>query len=411
MKNILLSLIVILSTITGVSAQSNGPKAIDVTGIRMEKTHGSVNISFTITANRHTVGSNDNLIVEPMLTDGTNSMSLPSILIQGNSADISEQRREADPSYRGLGAKYHIGNGEHADYDTTIPYSDWMEGAQLVFNGTTVRYNRSAKETTIGLIAGNVLHAEPQYQTTIVEVTLPKKVKHTMADRLSQEFSFLVPATKKNDIITDGYSYKTEPYYDYSATHYMGEEVRRLDEYELESLINDNREGALSVYFRTGERVIDRRFGDNNKSIVELVSAVRSISASRDSRIVRIVLAGFASPEGSLAVNRKLAADRALAVKKFLIDNTSIDPGLIAIYNGEEDWSGLRQLVEESDMREKYAVLDIIDNTPVWDSRRNVGRLGQLMLLNGGNTYRYMMRNFFPKLRNAAYIKIYYENF
>lgn len=409
MKKPLLSLIAILLTITGMSANGHDPKAIDVTGIRMVKTQESVNVSFTIAANRRTVGSNDNLIIDPMLTDGANTIQLPSILIQGKKARISEQRRGAGSSTEEFGAAYSICNAEQTVYSATIPYCDWMEGAQLVFNGTTVRYNRSAIETPIGLIADDILHAEPQYLTSIVEVALPPKEILSTADRLSKDFSFLVPTVDDHDNTAPD-SCEKEPSGNHTMPRYMGKDVRALDEHEMENFVNDNREGALSIYFRKGERVIDRYFGDNNKSMVELVSAVRAIAASDDSRIVHIVLAGFASPEGMLSFNKRLARNRALAMKKFLLDNTSVDPGLISVYNGEVDWSGLRQLVAESDLGNKDTVLDLIDNAPVWDVHRNIGRLGQIMRLDSGRTYRYMMQHFFPKLRNAAYIKIYYEN-
>jgi len=54
-------------------------------------------------------------------------------------------------------------------------------------------------------------------------------------------------------------------------------------------------------------------------------------------------------------------------------------------------------------------VLNIIDTVPVWDATKNVGRLGLIMQLNQGKTYEYMKRHFFPKLRNAGYIKVFYE--
>ena len=34
---------------------------------------------------------------------------------------------------------------------------------------------------------------------------------------------------------------------------------------------------------------------------------------------------------------------------------------------------------------------------------------GLIMQLNQGKTYEYMKRHFFPKLRNAGYIKVFYE--
>jgi hypothetical protein len=55
-------------------------------------------------------------------------------------------------------------------------------------------------------------------------------------------------------------------------------------------------------------------------------------------------------------------------------------------------------------------VLEIIDTTPIWDPQNGDGRENALRRLNGGATYRYMLRNFFPELRHAAYIKVFYEN-
>ena len=41
--------------------------------------------------------------------------------------------------------------------------------------------------------------------------------------------------------------------------------------------------------------------------------------------------------------------------------------------------------------------------------RRKWVALGLLMKLNGGKPYHYMKQHFFPKLRNAGYIKVFYE--
>lgn len=57
----------------------------------------------------------------------------------------------------------------------------------------------------------------------------------------------------------------------------------------------------------------------------------------------------------------------------------------------------------------RQQVLHIIDTAPGWDAKKKVGRLGLLMEFNGGKPYHYMKQHFFPKLRNAGYIKVFYE--
>ncbi len=97
--------------------------------------------------------------------------------------------------------------------------------------------------------------------------------------------------------------------------------------------------------------------------------------------------------------------ERAVAARDFLTANSGIDHEDISIYNGSVDWGVLRNLVAGSNMADKYKILDIIDNTPVW------ARLGKLIELNDGIPYRYMQENFFQQLRQTGvYIKVYYDS-
>ena len=73
------------------------------------------------------------------------------------------------------------------------------------------------------------------------------------------------------------------------------------------------------------------------------------------------------------------------------------------------DWKGLRAMVEGSSMPGRGRVLRVLDTCPVWNPLTRVSRLDVLRGLDGGESYRYMARYFFPGLRNAAYIKVFYE--
>jgi hypothetical protein len=171
-----------------------------------------------------------------------------------------------------------------------------------------------------------------------------------------------------------------------------------------------DRDEAITVYFRQDKRTIDPSYMNNSVSLAEILSSIRRLQSSPDSRVRMVMIAGFASPEGTYDYNDKLAFDRSAVVKRYIMDRTGMADGNIALYNGAEDWGGLRELVEDSDMPMKYHILDIIDNVPLWDSALKTGREKELMELDGGVSYKYMYRNFFPLLRNSAYIKIYYDN-
>ena len=94
-----------------------------------------------------------------------------------------------------------------------------------------------------------------------------------------------------------------------------------------------------------------------------------------------------------------------MALKDFLLRNTAFPADSMTLFNGSEDWRGLRKLVAASDLYEREEILRIIDNVPVTQ-----GRELELMKLSGGRPYLYMLEHMFPELRNAAFIKVYYEN-
>lgn len=227
-----------------------------------------------------------------------------------------------------------------------------------------------------------VREPEPVVEVVIAEPQPEPQPQPTTAEQLAEKFSFLSPVSELDD------SFRTDP----------------------ERYIQEHREGSMSVYFKQGGIIVDPSYKDNATTLDDLITAIRQIDRSSDSRIVSVVIAGFASPEGSVTVNDRLAQQRAEVLRSYLTDNTTVSNDQVDLHNGGVDWHGLRTMVAASDMADRDKVLDIIDNTPVWDARRNVGRLGELMRLSGGQPYRYMLRNFFPDLRNAAYIRVYFEN-
>jgi hypothetical protein len=147
--------------------------------------------------------------------------------------------------------------------------------------------------------------------------------------------------------------------------------------------------------------------------LVDLISSIRVLNTAPNVRVAQVVVVGFSAPEGSAGSkeNETLAIERAGVARDFITANSTLAPEVISIYNGSMDWVTLRALVAESNMREKYKVLDIIDNIPAWGSTQTKGRMAHLMELGGGAAFRYIRDNFFPRLRQTgAYVKVYYEN-
>jgi len=227
------------------------------------------------------------------------------------------------------------------------------------------------------------------------------------ADKLARHFSFIAPipayeAAQKRS--------RTGVLFDYNMPLNLGRGISRNQQSDLDLFIDENRDEALSIYFKQGSDVVDRIYADNGYALVDMISCIRAIQSSKDSRIVKVIIAGFASPEGSFLFNDRLAWERAVAIKEIIVNNTNLSNRVVSIYNGSVDWRGLYRLVAESDMYHKYQILNIIDLAPIVGNARYASRLDELKRLDRGEPYKYMLNNIFPLLRNAAYIKIYYEN-
>ena len=174
---------------------------------------------------------------------------------------------------------------------------------------------------------------------------------------------------------------------------------------------NDERDNVLTVYYPVNKSVIESYFAGNSATLAALLDAVRSIVNSKETKICRIVIAGFASPEGSASVNEQLAGERAAAVRDYILANTPVSKETILLHNGSADWQGLRRLVAaDSNVPSQREVLEIIDTRPIWDSRTQTGRQTLLHQLNGGRSWEYMKTNLFPKLRNGTFIRVYWSS-
>lgn len=113
---------------------------------------------------------------------------------------------------------------------------------------------------------------------------------------------------------------------------------------------------------------------------------------------VRIEIHGQASIDGPKKQNSRLALWRALALKDWLIFQTSVRSGQIKVTSDGEDWSMLHQLVaNDNDIPARDSV-QVIINSKLSDDQRE----SELRKLNNGETWDYMAAEIFPKMRRLS---------
>ena len=165
-----------------------------------------------------------------------------------------------------------------------------------------------------------------------------------------------------------------------------------------------NREKQVEAFldFEVNQTYIQPEYMNNPVELAKIRAMIDELHVDHDITINRLDLIGYASPEGSLAGNKRLSEGRALALKNYLARRYSFAPSLYHIVFGGENWEGLRKALADLDVTYKTEIELIIDN---YDGQK---RKERLMKLQGGEPYRYLLRNIYPGLR-VAICKVEYH--
>lgn len=357
----------------GLSAKERARLQAD--GVNISRSGDSVHVSFRLRVERLT--KDYILRVTPLLygKDGQHAV-LPPLEYGSRMAQIVEWREKRVKEKRKSVSAYHKA-GETVAYTFALPYGEWMNGASLRLDAKSKGCCSEEMLPPVLLAADVALIAPVEQPVPVMPELVPAPIVETVAEQLAQENTFLEEWTGST----------------------------RSDE----AAVADDTETALAIHFPIGKWEVLPDYENNHIALDHLVSVLNKIAGAKDSRIARILVVGAASPDGSTKQNEYLAGKRAQALTDYITSYTALSPSLFEISNIGVAWNALRALIADSDMAGRQQVLNIIDTVPVWDATRNTGRLGLIMQLNQGKTYEYMKRNFFPKLRNAGYIKVFYE--
>lgn len=318
-----------------------------------------VTVSFTVNIDK--IPANRKVILTPVLYNGSQSESLKPIVIAGRNKAISEMR---------IGKTDFLKNrkSQSIPYSVKVPYQSWMSEVSLCIDR---KIESCCTEEILSPLA----------------VVTDKLIRYDVELAKVEPIAPVITPIQKLDI---------EAPYLYSISEYIAVK---------ENFDFMHAEGALIIRFKQGGAVIDPNFSDNRKSLEQVRKVLELVKSDPQVSLGKIVLAGASSPEGSASKNNELAQKRADALKKYLGEDLNSNASLFEVINLGEDWIGLRQTVETSSMQYKQEVLDIIDNYTV-----SQGREKKLMDLKWGRPYNYMLEHFFPSLRSAGYIRIFYES-
>ena len=308
-----------------------------------------VEVTFDVASGEETLKNNTKMVLTPFLHNGADTLWLESFEIFGSVKYKRERQEQALNGNKGWTlAANQIMEGEGYSFSTSTPYQSWMNGATLSVDRRVLGCGCDCFDGVEDLAKG----LKPYNPPTQLLAEVESSVEHYE----------VVDAHK----------------------HY---------------LLKDKH-----VIFPVSQTKLYLERYNNQQTLDEIIEAIKLIEKCDEQQLNSIEMMGFASPEGTLKFNTELGEGRANALRKYIQSQMPhLEDGQFNIINGVENWDGLREMVVASDLKEKSEVLEIIDTMSGEERKRALKRL------NYGTTYYYLLKNFYPQLRKACYIAVYYD--
>lgn len=151
--------------------------------------------------------------------------------------------------------------------------------------------------------------------------------------------------------------------------------------------------------FVVADSVIRPEYKNNEAELAKLVNMLAAAGQDQMTELRGIYIIGTASPEGSYAFNMRLSQGRALSLANYLKERLDYPDSMYHIEFAGENWQGLIDSVNNSDMEYRTEVLSILTDAGITNQERKV----QLRKLEQGVPYRTMFERYYPSLRQAIY--------
>lgn len=356
MSFIVLVLVVLcLNTNRAIAQDRSYEGTITIVPVRLEQLEETVHIDFDILMKDVKVKSAHGVDLIPQLVSPTTTYELPRVSIKGKNEYLVHERRLAVMSAkakRNYKAPYLIEKNQKKKsgvicYRYTLPYEPWMADAGLNVQRDECGCGESALM--------NVEH-------TFDKVTLER---------------MLVPY-----VVTPHLSY-VEP--------------------KVEEIKSRDIQAECFLDFEVNKVDIRPEYMSNPQELAKIRAMIDDLKSDANVNVKRLDIIGYASPEGTLAANKRLSEGRAMALRNYLAARYDFPRNQYYIIFGGENWDGLVEALDTFEMDYKEEVLDIITNVPI-----EKGRETKLMQLRGGVPYRLMLKELFPSLR-VAICKVSYD--
>lgn len=308
---------------------------VTVTNYTMERKGDMMNVAVDMDLKDLKVSSNRAVLLTPRLVNGADSVDLPSVGIYGRSRYYHYVRD---------GKGYISGDGETAfrskdkpdtlAYINDIEYSDWMDGA-------TLKVHRSDYGCCRTRLA--------EYDDTL----------GTHYEAFFPTLTFMQPKAEMK-------------------------KTRSLS-------------GSAYIDFPVDQTVIYPEYHNNTAELARIDGTIDSVRNDKDVTITSVWLKGYASPESPYKHNTDLAIGRTAALKAHIGQLFHFADGIIDTDYEPENWEGLRNYVEKSNIDHREEILAMIDSDMEPDAKE------AKIKRTYPKEYKFLLQYCYPYLRRTDY--------
>ena len=338
----LLSALVLLSAATnarGAQGASGVISDLPVTNASLYRNGDNMNVNLVMEFDNYKLKGNKAVLFTPYIVNGNDSLQLTPVGVYSRGRWYYYQRKDfmlGQPEAISMQYSKHLDN---IDYNEQVAYQDWMNGSHLAVKSETYACASCLVDEDILDLGARYKEFQPQVMFQGVEEIL---------------------ATQ--DVV----------------------KTRELS-------------GRAFIDFPVNQTVIYPDYRKNTIELAKIIATIDSVKNDKDVEVNSISIKGFASPEGPYSNNIRLAKGRTEALKNYVQQLYKFPEGFIKTSYEPEDWEGLREWVEGSNIDNKEGILAIIDSNLEPDPKNS--KLEKTYPAQ----YKFLLANVYPALRHSDY--------
>lgn len=299
MKRAILASLIFAACATTAAASKSGD-GVEVGKVNAERNGNYLSVDMNIDMQNLKVEPNRAVLLTPVIANGEQSVSMPSVGVYGRRRYLYYKRNFSDTMLSGKDETTIRAKKKPSEvgYHYIMPYEEWMDGATISLSRSDYGCCRQ------------LLSSEADEVGIFREAFFPQLV-------------YLTPQAAR--------------------------EKRRV------------LEGRAYIDFPVDQTVIYPDYRRNAIELERIRATIDTVRTDPDATIDTVWLKGFASPESPYQHNTELAIGRTQALKRYLQNLYNFSSVAMMTDYEPEDWAGLRVAVEGSNLEHKNEILELID--------------------------------------------------